>query len=124
MGNPPLRAIATRRLNITDALKQDIRRRYEQTPESLSGMAADLGCTAQTVCNLAKREGWVRYVAPPREMTPSARLLARAEMVAAAQTDDRHPEVRAAQPRASKGDGQGLQDTGRASFEGGLRPPP
>jgi hypothetical protein len=32
--------------------------------------------------------------------------------------------VRAAQPRASKGDGQGLEEFGRTSFEGGLRPPP
>lgn len=82
MGKPPTRAIEARRLNITDELKANIRHRYEHTDEPLSTMAADLGCTAQTVCNLAKRENWARYVAPPRDLPPAARLLARAEKLA------------------------------------------
>jgi hypothetical protein len=82
MGKPPPRAIEARRLNITDELKANIRHRFEHTPESLSTMAADLGCTGQTVCNIAKREGWVRYVPPPRDLTPEMRLLARAGKLA------------------------------------------
>ena len=78
----PTRAILARRLNITDELKANIRQRYEHTSESLATMAADLGCTGQTVCNLAKREGWVRYEAPPRDLSPAAKLLARAEKLA------------------------------------------
>ena len=37
-------------------------------------MAADLGCCHETVRNIAAREGWVRYVPPPRDLTPAARL--------------------------------------------------
>ena len=70
----PARAVSPRRLNVTPELLADIRHRYEHTPESLSTMAADLGCTGQTVCNLAKREGWVRYVPPPRDLTLAAKL--------------------------------------------------
>lgn len=79
MGNPPARAIAARRLNVTPERLGHIRQRYEHTPKSLSTMAADLGCCRQTVCNIAKREGWKRYEAPPRDLTPAARLLMRAE---------------------------------------------
>ncbi len=75
----PMRAKGARRLNITDELKSDIRRRYEQTPERLATMAADLGCCVETVRNMAKRESWVRYQPPPRDLSPAARLLARAE---------------------------------------------
>ena len=80
MGRPtPLRAIEARRIKATPELLANIRRRYEHTPRTLSTMAADLGCSGQTVCNIAKREGWVRFVPPPRDLSPAARLLARAE---------------------------------------------
>ena len=77
------RAVSPRRLNVTPELLADIRHRYEHTPESFSTMAADLGCSIETVRNIAKREGWVHYQPPPRDLSPAAKLLARAEKLAA-----------------------------------------
>ena len=59
MGNPPVRAIAARCLNVTPELLADIRHRYEHTPKSLLTMAADLGCCGQTGLqhNQARRLG-------------------------------------------------------------------
>ena len=74
----PTRAIEARRLKVTPELLANIRHRYEHTDEPLSLMAADLGCCGETVRNIAKREGWVRFVPPPRDLTPAARLAARA----------------------------------------------
>jgi hypothetical protein len=84
----PTRAIEARRLKFTPALLANIRHRFEHTDESLSTMAADLGCCRTTLHGIAKRGGWVRYVRPPRDLASSARLEARAEALA----DDRHPE--------------------------------
>jgi len=82
----PKGAPSPRRLNLTAELKADVRRRYEQTEESLSTMAADLGCCHETVRNIAKREKWVRYVPPPRGLSPAARLRIKAEALAAQQS--------------------------------------
>ena len=60
----------------------------------------------------------MRFVAPPLDLPPVAKLLAQVEELEQAMLDDRHPEERA--QRASKGDGQ----SSPPSFEGGLRPPP
>ena len=80
MGRPtPARAIEARRIKATPELLANIRHRYEHTDERLATMAADLGCCGETVRNIAKREGWVPFVAPPRDLSPAARLLARAE---------------------------------------------
>jgi len=104
MGKTPVAAISARRLKITPALHDNVRRRYEQTDEPLAAFAADLGCTVQTVCNIAKREGWVRYVAPPRDVTPAMLLRVRAERLAELQ-----PTVE--------------QDRASAISAGGLPPP-
>jgi len=73
------RAIEARRLKFTDELLANVRQRFEHSDEPLSTMAADLGCCNTTLRGIAKREGWVRYVAPPRDLTPAAKLLAQAE---------------------------------------------
>jgi hypothetical protein len=78
----PTRAIESRRLKFTPALIADVRRRYEHTSEGLAAMAADLGCSIETVRNIATREGWLRYAPPPRDLSPAARLKARAEKLA------------------------------------------
>jgi len=47
------------------------RRRYEQTDVSLENIAVDLGVVRNTVRDLARREGWVRYMPPPRGLAPA-----------------------------------------------------
>ncbi len=74
-----MRAIEARRLKFTPELLANVRRRFEGSDEPLSTMAADLGCCKTSLRGIAQREGWVRYVAPPRDLSPAARLLERAE---------------------------------------------
>jgi hypothetical protein len=81
-----MRAIEARRLKFTPELLANVRRRFEGSDEPLSTMAADLGCCITTLRGIAKREGWVRYVAPPRGLSNAARLLERAEALAGQQT--------------------------------------
>ena len=107
---------------ITPELKADVRRRFETADEPLSSLAADLGCSTTTLRDIAKRESWVRYVGPPRDLSPAARLLARAEKLA----NDRHPEKHAegssdslrhpevlAEGEPRRMDGPNLEDLGR-----------
>jgi hypothetical protein len=93
------RAIESRRLRVTPALLADVRRRFERSDEPLATMAADFGCSIETVRNIAKRERWLRYQPPPRDLSPAARLAARAAALAmeqgAAQND---PAPAPAQP--------------------------
>ena len=74
-----MRAIEARRLKFTPELLANVRRRFEGSDEPLSTMAADLGCCKTSLRGIAQREGWVRYVAPPRDLSSAARLLERAE---------------------------------------------
>jgi hypothetical protein len=76
------RASEARRLKFTPALLANVRRRFEGSDEPLSSMAADLGCCITTLRGIAQREGWVHYVKLPRDLTPAARLLERAEGLA------------------------------------------
>ena len=56
MGKPtPVRAKGARRLNATPELIANIRQRYEHSDEPLATMAADLGCSIETVRNMAQR---------------------------------------------------------------------
>jgi hypothetical protein len=99
------------------------RRRYEETAEPVSAIAADFRIHPGSLRRLAGQLGWVRFGMQARDLPEASRLLAQAEALEASmQTLDRHPEARA--QRASKGDGQYLKEFGRSSFEGGLRPPP
>ena len=76
-----MRATMARRLKFTPELLANVRRRFEGSDEPLSTMAADLGCCKTTLRGIAQREGWVRYVAPPSDLSPAARLLERAEVL-------------------------------------------
>ena len=76
MPKPP-RAPTRRRY--TPALKADGKRRYEKTDEQTSLIAADFGIHPGSFWRLAKREGWVRYVPPPRDISSAAKLQVQAE---------------------------------------------
>ncbi|MFZ0846012.1 MAG: hypothetical protein WAM62_09490 [Pseudolabrys sp.] len=60
-------------------LKEHARRLYEETDQPVSHIALDCGVNESVVRRMAPREGWVRFVAPPRDMPPVARLLAEVE---------------------------------------------
>ena len=61
----------------------DGKRRYETTPESLDSIAIDFGSNRSTLRNVARREGWVRYVAPPRGLPRAADIAAKAQSLEA-----------------------------------------
>jgi hypothetical protein len=69
----------SRRYSYTPALIADGRRRYEHTAETVTAIAADFGVNKSTLTRMARREGWVRYVAPPRDLPGAAKLAAAAE---------------------------------------------
>jgi len=93
----------SRRYTYTPELLAEGRRRYERTEDRIVDIAADFGIHKTTFQRMANDKGWVRYAAPPRDLSRSAKLAAEAE--ALEQAALRHPEERA--QRASKGDGQG-----------------
>ena len=72
---PIERKIPSRRYVYTPELLAYARHRFEHSDASLADIAVDLGVHKGTVGDLAKREGWVRYVPPPRDLAPSVRLL-------------------------------------------------
>ena len=65
----------------TPALLAHVRQRFEQTPEPMPSMAADLGVAPQSLHRIARRYGWVRRnpVPPPRDVTPALTMLAEAK---------------------------------------------
>jgi len=71
-------ATLARRRTYTPELLAHVRHRFEQTEDSVTGIARDLGVSREGVRALAKREGWKRYVRPPRGLPPSVKLLTEA----------------------------------------------
>lgn len=71
------------RLVFAPELIADGKRRYETTPESLDSIAIDFSSNRSTLRNVAKREGWVRFVAPPRGLPRAADIAAKAEALEA-----------------------------------------
>ena len=71
------------RLVVSAELLADAKRRYETTTESLDSIGLDFEACRTTVRNIARREGWIRYVPPPRGLSNAARLAAQAEALTA-----------------------------------------
>ena len=87
-----------RRYSFTPELMADGRRRYEQTAGGRSPSSPPTSASTQTTFQrLANREGWLRYVPPPRDL-PAA---AEAGGGRRRRSPNRHPSGRASGP--SKG---------------------
>ena len=60
----------------TAELLANVRRRFEDTPEPIPSLAADLGVAPGSVHRIARRYDWIRRVpAPPRGVLPAMRIL-------------------------------------------------
>lgn len=94
-------AAESRRGRYTPELLADTRRRYEQTPERAALIAADLGCHVMTLHKLAKRESWVRYRPPPRDLPAHARLARAAEELEGRMLDDAPARAASSKPAIS-----------------------
>lgn len=95
------------RMQLSPELHDDARRRYEQTKEAACHIALDCGVDESTIRRMAKREGWVRYVAPPRDLPPVAKLLAQVEELESMNMPiSGKPEIGV---RAPQGDGESAE---------------
>jgi transposase-like protein len=95
---PPRRPRVPAHRSYTPELLANGRRRYEQTDESVSAIAADFGIHHYSLIRLAQREGWVRHERPQRALPRAARLLAQAEALEAQAPQELAPGGAQARP--------------------------
>ena len=81
------------RTRLTPELHDHARRKYETTEEYVTHIALDVGVDESVIRRMATREGWVRYVAPPRDLPPVAKLLAQVEELEEAVRAPQHDEA-------------------------------
>jgi len=79
-------------------LIENLRFRFEETSEPVRTIAVSVPMARTTLYALAQERGWTRFVRPPLDLTPAARLAAEAGKLAA-ENLSRRPEV------PSRGDG-------------------
>ncbi|MCK9918583.1 hypothetical protein MXD81_56615 [Microbacteriaceae bacterium K1510] len=106
------RAPSARRHHYTPELLAHGRHRYENTEDSIADIAVEFGVHKATLARLAKRENWVRYVPPPRDVSGATRL---ATQAAALEEKGPATDVSAQQPTAS--DPSPVADAERVSRE-------
>jgi hypothetical protein len=110
-GGPVAGTPSPMRTRLSAELQAHARRLFTETDQPGTEIAADCGVDESVIRRMALREGWVRYVAPPRDLPPVAKLLAEVEKLEAS--------------LAPQDDGGGADGPSPPpSFEGGLRPPP
>ncbi len=74
-----IRSPRSRRPTYTPELLAKARYDFEHTDRSRESIAFDLGMARSTLGNMARREGWERFVPPPRGLPPAVRLRREAE---------------------------------------------
>jgi hypothetical protein len=67
----------------TPALLENLRFRFEETPESVVDIAASVPTSHTTLRHLARAQGWTKFKPPPLDLSPAARLAAEAGKLAA-----------------------------------------
>jgi len=92
MGNTT-RAVSARRYDFTPELLADGRHRYEHTDETITSIAFDFGVHKSTLTRLATREGWVRYVRPPRDLPQAKKIRISVEALAQGQGAGTKPQT-------------------------------
>jgi hypothetical protein len=93
------------RIVFSPALIADIKRRYENTPETFESLVIDLGASRSTLRNIALSENWVRYVPPPRGLSRAAEIAAEAEALEALTLPPPSARLRASSTRYGGGEG-------------------
>ena len=82
-GGPVAGTPSPMRTRLSAELQEHARRQFEETERYVTEIALDCGVDESVLRRLALREGWVRYVAPPRDLPPVAKLLAEVEALEA-----------------------------------------
>ena len=101
------------RLRMTPELQAHVKRLYEHSEQPVTQIAADCDVDESVIRRMGEREGWVRYVAPPRDLPPVAKLLAEVEALEAA----RAVVLRGAQERAPQDDGENAEPDAAPNVE-------
>jgi hypothetical protein len=78
-GGPVAGTPSPMRTRLSAELQAHARRQFEQTDRYVTDIALDCGVDESVLRRMALREGWVRYVGPPRGLPPVAKLLAEVE---------------------------------------------
>src|SRR5690348_1014128 len=65
------------KIKFTPDAYAEIRRLYEQTPETARTIAAIAGISHTSLKGYAAREGWVKFRRPPIDLPPAAKLSAK-----------------------------------------------
>jgi hypothetical protein len=92
------RAPSSRRYAYTPELLAHGRHRFEHTEDSVPDIAVEFGIHKTTLLRLARREGWVRYAPPPRDVSGATRLLAQVEALAEAHAPEAAAESEPPKP--------------------------
>lgn len=95
-----IRPARSRRPAYTPELLAQARHDFEHTERSRESIAFDLGMARSTLGNLAKSEGWVRFVPPPRGLPSAVQLRREAEKLESAADENLRPaaNVQSAMP--------------------------
>ncbi|HWK96418.1 MAG TPA: hypothetical protein VNR39_13445 [Pseudolabrys sp.] len=91
------------RTRMTPELQAHVKRLYETTDQPVCQIALDVGINESVIRRMGPREGWVRFVAPPRDLPPLATLLAEVEALEASLSLP--PPSRASSARDGGGEG-------------------
>lgn len=78
-GGPVAGTPSPMRTRLSGELQAYARRLFTETDQPGTEIAVDCGVDESVIRRMAKREGWVRFVAPPRDLPPVAKLLAEVE---------------------------------------------
>jgi hypothetical protein len=78
-------------------LRAHVQRLYEGSDQPVCQIALDVGINESVIRRMGPREGWVRYVAPPRDLPPVAKLLAQVEELERAERAPQGDEENAGQ---------------------------
>lgn len=82
-GGPVAGTPSPMRTRLSAALQAHARRQFEETDRYVTDIALDCGVDESVLRRMALREGWERYVPPPRDLPPVAKLLAEVEALEA-----------------------------------------
>ncbi len=92
-GDPVPGTPSPMRTRMSPELQAHVRRLYEETDQPVCQIALDVGVNESVIRRMGPREGWVRYVAPPRDLPPVAKLLEQVEELEEAVRAPQHDEA-------------------------------
>jgi hypothetical protein len=82
-----------RKYEFDDDLMEELRRRYEETDETVVSIARWRGVSNTHLHRIAKDNGWVKFKPGPMGLSPAAKLNARAEALLKARVEDGPPPL-------------------------------